>query len=89
MGILSKKAKEHNKEHYEKDFSKMSQEELVLDYMQRFGSITTLEAFKDIGCTRLSAKIYNLKRKGYVIYDEWLEMKNRYGKTVYFKKYYL
>ena len=37
-----------------------SQRARVLDYIKRFGSISTLEAFKDLGITRLSAKIYDL-----------------------------
>ena len=29
-------------------------ENRVLDYMYKFGSITTRQAFEDLGCTRLS-----------------------------------
>jgi hypothetical protein len=32
----------------------------VLEYMQQEGSITSWEARKEIGCTRLSDKIYKL-----------------------------
>ena len=33
----------------------------VLKYMQDFGSITTFEAFTELGCTRLSEYIRQLR----------------------------
>lgn len=41
--------------------------ERVLKYILDFGSISTCEAIKDLGCTRLSAYIYMLKKEGYDI----------------------
>lgn len=69
--------------------ARTTQEERVLDYMQRFGSITTLDAFNDIGITRLSAKIFNLKKQGYTIIDEIIKVKNRFGEEGHVKKYML
>lgn len=69
--------------------ARTTQEERVLDYMQRFGSITTLDAFNDIGITRLSAKIFNLKKQGYTIIDETIKVKNRFGEEGHVKKYML
>lgn len=60
----------------------------VLKYMQDFGSITTFNAFVDLGCTRLSEYIRQL-RKDYVIRDEWLESINRYNEKVRFKRYWI
>lgn len=60
----------------------------VLKYMQDFGSISSLEAFKDLGCTRLSALIF-LLRKDYRIDDEWVKTTNRYGDKVEFKRYFI
>lgn len=34
----------------------------VFKYMNDFGSITSLQAFLDLGETRLSARIYELKK---------------------------
>ena len=48
----------------------MTQEDKVLQYMQDFGSITTWDAFTDLGITRLSAKIFNLRAKLIDIDDE-------------------
>lgn len=67
----------------------MTQEERVLRHMKAFDGITSWEAFTDYGITRLSAKIYDLKAKGYKIKDEWVEKTNRFGDPVRFKKYFL
>lgn len=68
----------------------MTQAERVLKYMIDFGGITTLQAFQDLGCSRLSARIYDLKhKKGIAIKDERCTATNRYGGQVMFKKYYL
>lgn len=68
---------------------KTTQENRVLEYMQKFGGITTRDAFNDLGITRLSAKIFNLKKQGYDIISEYKQAKNRFGETTYFKKYML
>ena len=67
----------------------LTQEERVLKYIKQFGSITTLEAFNELGITRLSAKIYNLKKQGYDIVDETIKVKNRFGEELHVKKYML
>lgn len=66
----------------------MNQCDQILDYMRRFGSISTMEAFTDLGCTRLPSRIHEL-RKQYEIKDDVVTAKNRFGKTVSFKRYYL
>mgnify|MGYP003289421828 CR=1 FL=1 len=68
---------------------KQSQCEKILDYMDRFGSITTLEAFNDIGCTRLASRICDLRQRGYAIADKLEKRKNRFGVTVHYKRYYM
>ena len=60
----------------------------ILDYMNDFGSITTLEAFKDLGCTRLSEYIRRIRLE-YNVEDTWETSTNRYGDKVQFKRYYL
>lgn len=67
----------------------MSQCERILKYMQDFGSITTLDAVKDLGCLRLASRIYDLKRQGHNIADKPETGKNRYGESVRYKRYYL
>lgn len=65
----------------------MTQEEKVLEFIKENGSITSLQAFRRLGVTRLSAKIYNLRGK-YDIKDKYIKVKTRDGST-YVKKYYL
>ena len=58
--------------------------EKVLQYILDFGSITTFQAFTDLGCTRLSEYIRQL-RQTHQIDDEWVATTNRYGDKVRFK----
>ena len=59
-----------------------SQCEKILDYMQKHGGITQLDAFLDIGCWRLASRISDLKKRGYAINREMIKVKNRYGESV-------
>lgn len=61
----------------------------VLQYMKDFGSITSFEAFRDLGVTRLSAAIFNLRSQGYSISSNFETSKNRYGDKVSFARYIL
>lgn len=62
--------------------------ERVLNYIKTFGEITTFQAFQDLGCTRLSEYIRQLRLE-YVIRDEWITTTNRYGEKVQYKRYWL
>ena len=68
---------------------KPTQCERIIQYMKDFGSITTLQAFTDLGCTRLASWVTDLKKQGYDIKSEFVSGKNRYDETVSYKKYYL
>ena len=58
----------------------LSQEKLVLQHLEDYGSITSMEAIKLFGATRLSAIIYNLRHKeGYTIVTEIETVPTRYG----------
>lgn len=65
----------------------MTQCERVVQYCKDFGSITTLQAFTDLGVTRLASRINDLKKQGYVIKSEFVTGTNRYGDPVCYKKY--
>ena len=41
----------------------------ILDHLLKFGTITSWEAVKEYGCTRLSQYIYLLRNEGYQIAD--------------------
>ena len=69
--------------------AKRTQADRVLEYIQKFGSITTLEAFRDLGVTRLSARIYELRARNINIDSTSVTSKNRYGENCTYAKYYL
>lgn len=67
----------------------MTQKDRVLKYMQDFGKITPLDAIREFGCLRLSARVFDLKRDGYNIVSETETSKNRYGESVSYASYRL
>ena len=42
----------------------MNHKELILEYMEKHGSITPLEAQRELGCMRLGARIWDLRHEG-------------------------
>ena len=64
-------------------------EQRVFDYMVEFGSITSLQAFTGLGNSRLSATIFNLKKKGVIINGETIKVKNRFKENRFIKKYWI
>lgn len=64
-----------------------NQRTLVKKHLNRKGSITSWEAIKLFGCTRLSAVIFDLRNEGMKIRTENVTQKNRYGNFVTFAKY--
>lgn len=47
--------------------AKIKQTHRIVKHIDDFGSITTLEAMRDIGVTNLHARLYDLKKEGYII----------------------
>ena len=68
---------------------KATQCQLILDYIDEFGSITPLEAIRDIGCYRLSARVSDLKKKGFPIESKMEPVLNRRGKQSRIARYSL
>lgn len=52
-----------------------NQKTLILEYMRKYGSISSYEAYAHLGITQLGARIDNLQDDGYVFKKEWV--KNR------------
>lgn len=67
----------------------MNQTQAVLEWLQTHASISSMEAIQNFGATRLSAIIFNLKRKGHNIETVWCDGYNRFGRHVRFARYYL
>ena len=64
--------------------------ERVLQYIKDFGSINPAQAFLDLSCYRLGARIYDLRHKhGYSIKKTTVSAKTRYGEAVSYAEYRL
>lgn len=68
---------------------KINQRQRIINYIREFGSITSLEAYQDLGITQLATRIKELKELGHEFKTEWENNKNRYGEKVEYKRYYL
>lgn len=66
---------------------KPTQNDRIISYMNRFGSITQLEALRDLGVMRLASRISDLRRLGYPIVSESETVKNRFGEDCRIKRY--
>lgn len=69
--------------------SKPTQNERILEYIEEFGSITQLDALRDLGVMRLASRVSDLRSKGYNIVSETESVLNRYGESCYIKRYSL
>lgn len=62
----------------------------VKNHLEEVGEITSMEAFKRFGATRLSAIIYNLRHNyGMEIGNKTNKIKDRYGRICLYDTYYL
>ena len=68
---------------------KETQHDRILDYMEEFGSITTLDAFNDLGITKLTTRISEMRAMGISIEGSREAVKNRYGETCHINRYSL
>lgn len=66
-----------------------TQERMILEYIFENGSITTLQAIKDLGILQSPARIWGLKRRGVNIQTRRKEVEDRYGKTKHIVEYYI
>lgn len=67
----------------------MTHTKIIKEHLEKYGYITSFEAFELYGITRLSATIYNLRHDGLTIENEHIKTINRYGRKVSFVKYIL
>lgn len=66
----------------------MTQCEIILKHMKEHGEISQRDAYK-YGCTRLAARIADLRRRGWVINSDMRKVKRMDGTTVYVSFYRL
>ena len=67
----------------------MNRSERVYNYMKEFGSITPLDAIRDLGYTRLACAIAELKADGHKVKTEIETGRNRWDKPVHYARYSL
>ena len=65
----------------------MTQKEMVLQYIADFGSITPMQAFSDLGITKLATRISEMRKDGKKFKIEAVKGKNRYGKPTRYARY--
>ena len=58
----------------------MTQNEQILNHLERGGSLTVLEALQKFGCYALSQRGAELKREGYPVKSEMVKLPN--GKVI-------
>ena len=66
-----------------------SQIDAIENHLKTKGSITNMEAFSLYQATRLSAVIYELRRRGLMIVTHMCKGKNQYGNVISYAKYEL
>ena len=67
----------------------MTHHQRIFEYMDKFGSISPMEAFADLGETKLSTRIGEMRRRGIEIEGREEIGKNRYGQPVRYMRYRL
>ena len=67
----------------------MSQNEAILEALQAGRRLTPLDALKDFGCMRLSARIYDLRHLGHDIQDETVTVHGRIAGECRVKSYFM
>ena len=67
----------------------MTQAERIIKYIRDFGSISPMEAFRDLGITKLSTRISKMRQDGLEFNKTRESSKNRYGEKVTYMRYSL
>ena len=67
----------------------MTQNEAILDYIKRHGSITPMEAMTHLGIMRLASRISELKQLGVDVRDKMIYRRNENGVMKKWKEYWV
>jgi hypothetical protein len=66
----------------------MTQREEILMYIEEHGSITPMQAYSDLGITKLATRISEMRKDGMKFKIETVTKRNKYNtRTVRFAKY--
>ena len=66
----------------------MSQHEMIRRYMEKNGSITPMQAFMELGITKLSTRIGEMINQGQKITKMMETGTNRFGENVRYMRYF-
>lgn len=67
----------------------MSQEDMILEYMETHRGITQAEAVEALGCYRLAARIADIRDRGVSVERVMEEGKNRFGAPIRYARYFI
>lgn len=66
-----------------------SQTDRILNYMSEGRTITPGEALNLFGCMRLGARIADIKKKGFIVYSDFVNVPTKDGGTARVKQYHI
>lgn len=69
--------------------NKLSHNQRLLNYFQRYETINPLEAWSKLGIYRLGARIFDLRAAGHVINRRMIDVQNRFGEVCRVAQYQL
>lgn len=67
----------------------MTQCERIMDYLETHESISPMEAWNELGITKLATKVSLMIRAGVKIHKEKVHKLNRFGEPVWYMQYSL
>lgn len=76
-------------QHNQEKLKGMNQCERIVFYIKTYGSISTMEAFNELGITRLASRIHDLVSDGYPVEKQLVKAKNRFGEPIHYTRYSL
>lgn len=65
----------------------MTQHEEIVRYIQDRGSITPMDAFHDLGITKLATRVSEMRKRGREFDIKIERGKNKHGKTIKYARY--
>ena len=66
---------------------KSNQRTRIIEYIKKYGSITSRDAQFKLGISDPRKRISELRASGYPIIDKWEKDRNRYGEFTTYKRY--
>lgn len=66
---------------------RMNQRDRIAKYLDDFGSISPMEAFADLGITKLATRVSEMIRNGAKISKKSESGVNRYGVKIHYTRY--